>query len=108
MHHGDKGNVPEAEALAEGYDQLFSPFFTPKKSEIAYCVKLSDWWQETQKKDQSTEGSENVYRIENQSYGRFRREHHDLSDLCVTALPGKYFDCTVEVSESSMRDFIKL
>jgi hypothetical protein len=91
IYHGQLKGVPSQEGLGDGgYGANFSPFYQPKEGEVQYCMKLSDWWQEVQK----TEQSHTVDPVHN-SLGRV---HRLISDAGPSMPPDGYFDCTVEVS----------
>lgn len=95
IYHGQLNGVPRQEGLADGgYGVAFSPFYQPKEGEVQYCMKLSDWWQEVQK----TEQSESMKHTVDPVHNSLRRVHRLISDAGPSIPPDGYFDCTVEVS----------
>jgi hypothetical protein len=98
--HGDLGDVPESECLADGFGHNFSPFFHPGEGEIRYCLQISDWWANLQKKRREAMGE--VHQIgggsgEIFSLRRSSRVHRLICEVGPDVPPQGYFDCTVEV-----------
>ncbi|KAF8163505.1 hypothetical protein B0H34DRAFT_695665 [Crassisporium funariophilum] len=105
IHHGQLNNVPREEGLVDGgFGVRFSPFYEPKEAEIMYCVKLSDWWLEVNKKAEVAVAEAPKQR------GRevIPRTHRLISEAGPSVPPGGYFNCTVEVLKifSESRDFV--
>lgn len=83
----------------DGSGVTFSPFYHPTPDEITYCVTLSDWWRDIQKRDAldvpTTAGSSAI----SIRTSRHQRTHRLIKDAGPLAPPDGYFDCTVEVSD---------
>jgi len=96
IYHGQLKNVPREEGLADGgFGISFSPFYEAKECEVRYCLKLSDWWREIQKIEQSESIKDTVDPVRN---APSRRVHRLISEAGPSMPPDGYFDCTVEVS----------
>src|SRR3984885_3516684 len=100
VRHGDMKNVPTSECLGPGLGYNHSPFFHPGEREIRYCLQISDWWTEVQKKRSEAMGE--VHQIgegtsEMFSFSRSARKHRLICEAGPEAPPQGYFDCTVEV-----------
>ncbi|RDB21408.1 hypothetical protein Hypma_011802 [Hypsizygus marmoreus] len=100
VRHGDLGNMPESEGLADGYGYNFSSLFRPGEEVIRYCLKISDWWSEVLKQREEVG---QVHQVAGQavscyaSYERPRRVHRLISEANPDLPPSGFFDCTVEV-----------
>lgn len=100
IRHCDLGNAPESEGLANGFGHTVTPFFKPDEREIRYCLQLSDWWLDLQKKRQEAMGE--VHQIGGKegeifSFHRISRKHRLICEVGPDVPPQGYFDCTVEV-----------
>jgi hypothetical protein len=96
IYHGQLKGAPREEGIAEGgFGVLFSPFYQPKECEVRYCLKLSDWWREVQKIEQSESSKDTVGPVHNPPSPRV---HRLISEAGPSMPPDGYFDCTVEVS----------
>lgn len=94
-YHGQLKNVPREEGLAGGgFGVVFSPFHQPTECELQYCSKLSDWWRELQRIDQTESIKHTVDSVRRPSH----RVHRLISEAGPLMPPDGYFDCTVEVS----------
>jgi len=105
IYHGDLGDAPKSEVLADGYGREFSPFFEPGEEVIRYCLRLSDWWHELANKRNEAMGP--VYQIGGDAVDasaqpmRGSRKHKLISEAGPEVPPSGYFDCTVEVGDTS-------
>jgi hypothetical protein len=99
IRHGDLGDAPESECLANGLGYNFTPFFQPGEREIRFCLQISDWWLDLQKKRREANGE--VHQIgdggEIISLSRRSRKHRLICEAGPDVPPQGYFDCTVEV-----------
>ena len=88
FYHGQLEGVPREEGLVDGgFGVTFSPFYEPKEGELQYCLKLSDWWRQSQNIEHSVD-----------PVRQSRRVHRLISEAGPLVPPDGYFDCTVEVS----------
>jgi hypothetical protein len=100
IRYGDLGDAPESECLAGGFGHNITPFFQPGRREIKYCLQISDWWLDLQKKRREALGE--VHQIggdggEIFSFSRSPRKHRLICEAGPDVPPQGYFDCTVEV-----------
>ncbi|KAA1469424.1 hypothetical protein DENSPDRAFT_603066 [Dentipellis sp. KUC8613] len=106
--HGDLGNVPRAEGLADGDGLMFSPFWDPTDVELAYCARLQTWWLAVQNERKAVMGTQIYIGGENAnpsaSRGRGKRQHRLIADTTPGTEPDGYFDCTVEVLQGFMNN----
>ena len=106
IHHGDRGDAPESEGLADGFGYEFCPFWKPREVELAHCLRLSDWWHAALKKIKGKMG--HVHQIGGDVfYSKPRREHRLISEASPDLPPNGFFDCTVEVSIKIARHKLK-
>lgn len=101
--HGTLGSAPESEQLAGGFGYNFSPFFQPGVGVVGYCLRLSDWWREVDKKRKEDMGQvhqigSDINDVLAQSVP-VQRCHRLISEASPEAPPSGYFDCTVEARD---------
>jgi hypothetical protein len=100
LHHGDRGDAPDTEGLADGFGYDFCPFWKAKEAELTHCLRLADWWLAVLKKVQSNMG--HVHQVGSgvsySSGSKARRLHRLISEASPDLPPNGFFDCTVEVS----------
>lgn len=78
--------------------------FKPSSAELAYCIKLGDWWRavQEQKEKKQQESGETIHDLtEIYASGRVERMHRLIADASPTAPPNGFFDCTVEVRSNT-------
>jgi|ERR1700722_8895384 len=97
-HHGNIGNAPRSEGLAEGHGYPFSPFWNATEDELAYCSKLAGWESAMLKLKQQQQQTGEIHPVPDNFPTRgVRRVHRLISDASPDMPPSGYFDCTVEV-----------
>ncbi|KAG6851308.1 hypothetical protein H0H93_011744 [Arthromyces matolae] len=107
IRHGDMGDAPESEGLQEGFGHPYSPFFHPEEAEIRYCLKLADWWAETEKHRNAEVhqiGGSNDPSMSVTSRARAQRLHRLIKEAGPDVEPRGFFDCTVEILYGHMND----
>ncbi|KAJ7172132.1 hypothetical protein C8R46DRAFT_1084903 [Mycena filopes] len=99
--HGDLGEAPSSERLADGHGVPFSPFYEAKEAESAYCLKLDDWWRGVSNKRTAQMGT--IHQIGGEpasSRPTTTRKHRLMSEIQGE----QYIDCTVRVIHGYQSD----
>ena len=105
IYHGDLGDAPKSACISDGYGHDFTPFFEPGEATIRYCSRLSDWWRELAKKQKEAMGV--VHQIGEDAVDTFTlstrvpRKHRLISEAGPSVPPSGFFDCIVEVGDTS-------
>lgn len=87
FYHKDEAII-SAQNPATGFKPSFNPVYSVKAKEIAYAVKLSEWWRAIQ--EEQGKGA-----IQVQEYTRKGRVHALIGDMD----PNVFFNATVEVKK---------
>ena len=100
VHHGDKGDAPESEGVADGFGYEFGPYWDAQGPELTACLRYADWWRAMLKIAEKHMGR--VHQIGPEDapvyVSKARRVHRLIGDASPELPPRGFFDCTVEVS----------
>jgi hypothetical protein len=97
--HGDPA-LPEHRA-DDVRGVMINPFYEPSPGDLLYCKRLSEWWRAVEKKrvEEGHVGAEHSSVITRKGTHRM---HRLISETDHESEPGGYFDCTVQVTISSI------
>ncbi|KZP21160.1 hypothetical protein FIBSPDRAFT_519794 [Athelia psychrophila] len=108
LHHGEKGDAPESEGLADGFGHEFSPFWDAQGPELTACLRYADWWRAVSKIVEKYAARVHQLGPEDApSYaarGSYGRVHRLITDASPDQQPRGFFDCTVEIMKGFLND----
>ncbi|KAF7980156.1 hypothetical protein HWV62_39613 [Athelia sp. TMB] len=106
VHHGDKGDAPESEGVADGFGYEFGPYWDAQGPELTACLRYADWWRAMLKIAEKHMGR--VHQIGPEDappyVSKARRVHRLVGDASPDLPPRGFFDCTVEILKGYLND----
>lgn len=99
--HGDPGDALRESGADDGKGAMVTSFYEPRPGDLLYCKRLSEWWKTVEKK-RGVEGDAAAYRHSTVPRRATHRMHRLISETNHESEPGGYFDCTVQVTVTSI------